>query len=111
KRRTATVDCELGGQRIRAGDKVLVWEGSANRDEAQFADPDVFDVTRSPNAHLGFGQGIHFCLGASLARLEIRTVLEELLPRFATIRVTEPVEWTRSNRHTGIRRLTVALDH
>ena len=110
KRRTATVDCELGGHSIAAGDKVLVWEASANRDPLQFPDADTFDVTRSPNAHLGFGHGIHFCLGASLARLEIRTVLEELLPRFDAISLAAPVEWTQSNRHTGIRRLQVVLD-
>jgi cytochrome P450 len=109
KRRTATRETELGGHRIAAGDKVLVWEGSANRDEAVFERPHAFDVTRSPNPHLGFGQGLHYCLGANLARLEIRVVLEELLPRCSEIRLAEPVEWTRSNRHTGIRRLVVEL--
>ena len=83
KRRTATADVELGGQPIRAGDKVTVWEMSANRDDAVFADPFRFDAGRDPNPHLGFGHGVHFCLGANLARLEIRVVLEELLDHTA----------------------------
>ncbi len=109
KRRTATRDAVLGGCAIAAGQKVLVWEGSANRDASVFASPDVFDVRRKPNPHLGFGQGIHYCLGANLARLELRVLFEELLARFATVEVVAPVEWTRSNRHTGIRHLRVAL--
>ena len=109
KRRTATRDAVLGGCAIAAGQKVLVWEGSANRDSAVFPDADVFDVRRKPNPHLGFGQGIHYCLGANLARLELRVLFEELLARFATVEVAAEVEWTRSNRHTGIRHLWVAL--
>ncbi|MUM15774.1 cytochrome P450 [Mycobacterium sp. CBMA271] len=108
KRRTATADVTLGGQDIAAGQKVVVWEGSANRDARVFERPDVFDITRKPNPHLGFGQGVHFCLGAHLARLELRVVFEELLPRFEAVRLAEPVEWTRSNRHTGIRHMVVA---
>lgn len=109
KRRTATRDVVLGGCEVRAGDKVQIWEGSANRDALVFARPDVFDVTRKPNPHLGFGQGVHYCLGANLARLELRVLFEELLARFASGTVVAPVEWTRSNRHTGIRHLVVAL--
>ena len=86
-----------------------IWEGSANRDAAVFDDPDVFDITRKPNPHLGFGQGVHYCLGANLARLELRVLFEELLGRFASVQVVKPVEWTRSNRHTGIRHLVVEL--
>ena len=107
KRRTATRDAELGGCKIRAGDKVLVWEGSANRDAAVFDNADSFDVARKPNPHLGFGQGVHYCLGANLARLELRVLYEELLGRFNQIHVVKPVEWARSNRHTGIRHLFV----
>jgi cytochrome P450 len=110
KRRTATRPTVLRGREIAPGDKVVIWEGSANRDESVFADPFTFDVARNPNPHLGFGHGIHFCLGANLARLEIRVLLEELLPRFSAARLVEPPEWTRSNRHTGLRRLVVALD-
>ncbi|BCI55302.1 putative cytochrome P450 126 [Mycolicibacterium litorale] len=109
KRRTATRDTELGGHRILAGQKVLVWEGSANRDETVFADADVFDITRKPNPHLGFGQGVHYCLGANLARLELRVLFEELLARFSSVQLVEPVEWARSNRHTGIRHMVVRL--
>jgi cytochrome P450 len=109
KRRTATVPTSLGGQDITVGQKVLIWEGSANRDEQAFAGADRFDVTRESNPHLGFGHGIHFCLGASLARLEMRVLFEELLPAFASFAVTRPVEWTRSYRHTGLRQMTVAL--
>lgn len=107
KRRTATRPVTLGGCHIEAGQKVQIWEGSANRDPAVFADPDVFDIARKPNAHLGFGQGVHYCLGANLARLELRVLFEELLSRFGTARLVKPVEWTRSNRHTGIRHLMV----
>ena len=72
--------------------------------------PMVFDMARKPNPHLGFGQGVHYCLGANLARLEMRVMFEELLGRFTSVQVVEPVEWTRSNRHTGIRHLVVELD-
>jgi cytochrome P450 len=109
KRRTATRDVTLGGQSIAAGQKVQIWEGSANRDADAFEHADEFDVTRKPNPHLGFGQGVHYCLGANLARLELRVLYEELLSRFGGVRVVEPVEWTRSNRHTGIRHLVVEL--
>ena len=110
KRRTATRDVELGGCAVKAGQKVQIWEGSANRDESAFDRPGVFDITRKPNPHLGFGQGIHYCLGANLARLELRVLYEELLARFSSVRVVKPVEWTRSNRHTGMRHLVVELD-
>jgi cytochrome P450 len=109
KRRTATRAVSLGGQQIEPGQKVLVWEGSANRDGLVFDNADTFDVTRKPNPHLGFGQGAHYCLGANLARLELRVLFEELLGRFSSVQVVKPVEWTRSNRHTGIRHLVVEL--
>jgi cytochrome P450 len=108
-RRTATRTVELGGETITAGDKVVFWEASANRDERVFTDPFRFDLRRDPNPHLGFGHGIHHCLGASLARLEIRVVLDELFDRVAHVERTGPVEWTRSNKHTGIRHLPVRL--
>ncbi|HEX2286465.1 MAG TPA: cytochrome P450 [Mycobacterium sp.] len=109
KRRTATRSACLGGQTIEPGQKVLVWEGSANRDPLVFERADSFDITRKPNPHLGFGQGVHYCLGANLARLELRVLFEELLGRFSSVRVVKPVEWARSNRHTGIRHLVVEL--
>ncbi|MCF6387529.1 cytochrome P450 [Mycobacterium sp. MBM] len=107
KRRTATRTVTLAGRTIEAGQKVQVWEGSANRDPSAFRDAEVFDIARKPNAHLGFGYGVHYCLGANLARLELRVLFEELLPRFGCARLVKPVEWTRSNRHTGIRHLFV----
>jgi cytochrome P450 len=109
KRRTATADVTLGGEQVRAGDKVTVWELSANRDEDVFVDPFRFDAGRDPNPHVGFGLGAHYCLGANLARLEIRVVLEELLDRTAAIEPTGAAEWTRSNRLFGLRHLPVRL--
>jgi cytochrome P450 len=109
KRRTATCDVTLGGQSIQAGQKVQIWEGSANRDASVFDRADEFDIARKPNPHLGFGQGVHYCLGANLARLELRVLFEELLSRFGGLRMAQPVEWTRSNRHTGIRHLVVEM--
>lgn len=108
-RRTATRDHDLGGEQIKAGDKVTLWWASANRDASVFDDPEVFDVTRSPNPHVAFGRGNHFCLGASLARLEIRLVLEVLLDRVGRIELTGPVEHTRSNKHSGVRHLPVRM--
>ena len=85
-RRTATVDTELAGQRVRAGDKLALWYVSGNRDETVFDDPHRFDVRREPNPHQGFGGGgRHFCLGAGLARLELNLWIEETLKRFPTI--------------------------
>jgi cytochrome P450 len=109
KRRTATRSVTLGGASVEAGQKVQIWEGSANRDANVFDCADEFDINRKPNPHLGFGQGVHYCLGANLARLELRVLFEELFTRFQAVRVTRPVEWTRSNRHTGIRHLVVEL--
>jgi cytochrome P450 len=109
KRRTATRAVELAGATIAPGDKVVVWEGSANRDEDAFERADRLDVARSPNPHLTFGHGIHHCLGANLARLEMTVMFEELLPAFDHLELTRPVEWTRSNRHTGIRHLWMRM--
>jgi cytochrome P450 len=110
KRRTATRETVLAGNRIGPGDKVLVWEGSANRDDQTFAHAMEFDVGRSPNPHLSFGSGVHYCLGAQLARLESRVLYEELLATFPRIERTGAVEWTRGSRHTGLRHLRVRLD-
>jgi cytochrome P450 len=110
KRRTATGATELAGAAIAPGDKVVVWEGSANRDEAAFARADELDLSRSPNPHLTFGHGIHHCLGANLARLEMTVIFSELLPAFDRIELTSPVEWTRSNRHTGVRHLWMRME-
>jgi cytochrome P450 len=108
-RRTATRSTELAGAPIAAGDKVVFWEASANRDERVFNDSMRFDVRRDPNPHLGFGHGVHHCLGANLARLELRVILDEVLDRFDHVELTGSPEWTRSNKHTGIRRLPMKL--
>ncbi len=103
------VHCRLGGHSIAPGQKVVVWEGSANRDARRFAEPDRFDLDRDPNPHLAFGHGVHFCLGAHLARLEIRVALEEVLSSFESFSLAGDPVWTRSNRHTGIRHLPLTL--
>ena len=89
-RRTATRDVELGGVTISAGEKTTHWYPSANRDETVFANPDRFDVGRDPNLHLAFGHGIHHCLGAPLARMEIAVMLEALLDHCAGLRAARP---------------------
>jgi cytochrome P450 len=109
-RRTATVDTELGGAAIRAGDKVVLWYVSGNRDEAEFADPDVFDVGRAPNRHLSFGRGgPHLCLGVHLARLEVSVVLAALALRVASFELAGPPRRIRSNFTNGLRELPVRV--
>ncbi|MEV4504048.1 cytochrome P450 [Streptomyces klenkii] len=106
-RRTAAHDTELGGQRIRRGEKVAVFHPSANRDERVFADPDRFDITRSPNDHVSFGFGPHFCLGAHLARAQLRAVLRAVLDRLPGLeRAGEAVRLT-SNFQNGLKHLPV----
>jgi cytochrome P450 len=107
KRRTATCDTALSGQAIAKGQKVTVWEMSANRDEDTFENPFRFDVGRDPNYHVGFGLGTHFCLGANLARLEIRVMFEEILERFENFELTGPLAWTNNNRLLGLKQLPV----
>jgi cytochrome P450 len=109
-RRTATRDVELGGKTIAAGDKLTTWFVSGNRDEEVFPDGDVFDVARSPNPHMTFGPGgVHHCLGAHLARMEIKIAFEELLSRNVEFEVAGPVERLRSNLGNGIKRLPVIV--
>jgi cytochrome P450 len=108
-RRTATRDASIGSVAIGAGEKVTLWWGSANYDERAFDDPSRFDIRRDPNRHLAFGHGSHFCLGAHLARIEIRLVLDELLNAVDRVEATGPIEWVRSNKHTGVRHLPVRL--
>ena len=109
-RRTATRDVVVGGQPIKAGDKVTLWWASANRDESVFADPYRFDITRNPNPHLAFGRGAHFCLGAALARMEMRVMFDALLDRVAGVTVTGPVVYVRSNKHAGVRHMPVNIE-
>jgi cytochrome P450 len=108
-RRTATRDMELSGQQIHEGDKVTVWWTSANRDESVFEDPFRFDIRRDPNPHVAFGYRGHFCLGAALARLEIRILLEELLDRFDEVRLEGPIQRFRTNKHAGVSRMPCSL--
>lgn len=109
KRRTASRHVVLAGVPIAAGDKVTFWEMSANRDDRVFVDPFRFDAARTPNPHLGFGWGAHFCLGASLARLEIMVLLDLLVERVARVERTGPVTWMPNNRLFGLRSLPLRL--
>ncbi|NYT95616.1 cytochrome P450 [Salinispora sp. H7-4] len=104
-RRTAIVDTELCGTPIAAGDKVVLWYASANRDAAVFEAPDDLRLYRNPNPHLSFGMGPHFCLGAHLARLEARTMLRELAPHLSRFRLTGPVVRLESNFVNGVKSL------
>jgi cytochrome P450 len=108
--RTAMADTELRGVQIRAGDRVAMYYTSANRDEAVFADPQHFDIRRSPNPHLAFGVGEHFCLGAMLARLEGKVFFEELLAGFPTIELAGEPKRLRSNLINGLKQLPIALN-
>ncbi|MEV6776828.1 cytochrome P450 [Streptomyces syringium] len=105
--RTAKEDVELGGQLIRAGDHVVAWLPSANRDEEVFTDPERFDIERSPNRHLGFIQGNHYCIGAALAKLEIAVMFDELTQLVQTAEITGPVRRLRSNLLWGFDSLPV----
>jgi cytochrome P450 len=107
KRRTAAHNTELRGHLIRKGQKVTVWEMSANRDEDVFENAFRFDVGRDPNYHVGFGLGTHFCLGANLARLEIRVMFEEILERYERFELTGPLAWTNNNRLLSLTELPV----
>ena len=109
--RRAAADVTIRDQEIRAGQMVLAWIGSANRDEAQFPDPDTFDIRRTPNRHIAFGHGIHFCLGAPLARLEAKIALTLLLERFDEIkRVRDiPLEATGSDLVFGVKHLPITF--
>ena len=97
----------FGEQLFRAGDKITFWEMSANRDERVFERPFEFDIARSPNKHLGFGAGVHFCLGAALARLELKIVFEELLRRDLDFELVGAPEYVPNNRLVGLKTLPV----
>ena len=105
--RTPVEDFEMHGQTIRAGDSLCLLYPSANRDAEFFDEPEAFKVDRSPNPHVGFGIGEHFCLGASLARLEIRIALEKLIPRLEEIELAGPFERTRSSFLGGAKRMPI----
>jgi cholest-4-en-3-one 26-monooxygenase len=108
-RRTATRDTELNGQPIRAGEKVVMWYPSSNRDESHVEDPDRFDVTRDPE-HQAFGAGgRHFCLGAALARLELRVLFEETLARYPELELAGEPVWVESPFVNQLKTLPVRL--
>jgi cholest-4-en-3-one 26-monooxygenase len=107
-RRTATVDTEIRGQAIKAGDRVVIWHISANRDEEVWDNPFTFDITRSPNPHVAFGGGgSHFCLGANLARMELKLILTELVTRLPDMQLAGEPERLLSNFIGGIKHMPV----
>jgi len=109
-RRTATRDVTMHGRRIAAGDKVTIWYASGNFDEERFADPFRLDVGRTPNRHLSFGLGgPHFCLGAHLAKLEVKVWLEEMVPYLQRLEPAGTPTRLRSNFFNGIKRLPVRV--
>ncbi|HEY0686526.1 MAG TPA: cytochrome P450 [Steroidobacter sp.] len=109
-RRTAAADYELGGQAIKQGDRVVMCFASGNRDEEVFQAPDIFDIERHPNPHLAFGHGAHFCLGARLARLELRVLFEEIVARGLRFELAGPIARARSNFINRITRMPVAVE-
>jgi cytochrome P450 len=109
-RRTATQDTEIRGRVIKENAPVVMWYPAANRDEEIFEDPDRFDVARHPNEHLSFGIGEHFCLGASLARLELNAIFEEIVPRLRSPQLAGPVRRLRSNFVNGVKEMRIRFE-
>jgi len=107
-RRTATGPIQLGDAMLERGDKVVVSFASANRDPAVFEDPERFDVARGGRAHLAFGHGPHFCLGAHLARVQMRAMFTEVLTRTSRLEPVGDPAWLRSNFQRGVKRLPLA---
>ena len=106
RRTCATAETEINGQTIKEGEKVAIWYGTANRDPRVFDDPYAFDLRRDPNEHLGFGGGgPHFCLGAHLARREIKVMFEELLTRLPDLEISGEPAYLQSNFINGIKRM------
>ena len=108
--RTATRDYELGGKTIKKGQDVLMSYWSANRDEEVFADPFMFDVGRTPNKHLAFGFGVHYCLGAMLARMELKSLFTALLPRLKSVELAGEPQLTRSTFVSGLKHLPIRYE-
>jgi cholest-4-en-3-one 26-monooxygenase len=107
-RRTCTQDLELGGVKMKAGDKVVMWHIAANRDPRAFAEPYTFDISRSPNDHIAFGGGgPHFCLGANLARMEMRLMFRELAARTPDMQLAGDLKYLRSNFIGGVKAMPV----
>lgn len=109
-KRRLQLDLDLHGEHMRAGDFVCLAYGAANRDERQFSNPDVYDIERKPRGHLGFGGGVHACLGASLARLSLVIVFEEFLRRFPEfVRASDPLDWVPSSTFRSPTRLPLVV--
>jgi cholest-4-en-3-one 26-monooxygenase len=109
-RRTAMTDTEVHGQEIKAGDKIVMWHTSADRDESVFEDPFRFDIERWPNKHIAFGGGgAHYCLGANLARMELRLIFREILERIPDMQLAGPVDMLRSNFIGGVKHMPVTF--
>lgn len=109
--RVATTDTEIGGHAVAAGQLVILWIAAANRDAARFSDPDRFDVHRNSTGHLSFGHGIHFCIGAALARLETKIALNALLDRYQEIAVdnTGPIEFHNPWQAISVKKLPLIV--
>ena len=105
--RTATEDTTIRGVRIAAGDSVLLSYVSGNRDEDVFSDPFRFDVTRDPNRHIAFGYGVHFCLGAALARMEVSSFFSELLPRLESVELAGDPQHVATTFVGGLKHLPI----
>jgi cytochrome P450 len=109
-RRVLPNDLEMHGQQMKAGDFVMLAYGSGNRDERQFENPDVYDIKRKPRGHLGFGGGVHACLGTAIARLACKVAFEEFLARFPDFeRTEETVPWVPSSNFRSPTRLQLAV--
>ncbi|NGO74121.1 cytochrome P450 [Streptomyces sp. YC504] len=106
-RRTCTRDTELAGQRIRSGDKVGVYMVSANRDEAAFVEPDRFDIARTPNDHISFGYGPHYCSGAHIARIELKAMIRQTIERLPDLEIASPPVRMTSNFVNGLKHLPI----
>jgi cytochrome P450 len=106
-RRTAAEDTEIAGQPVTAGDKVVVYFASANRDPRAFPDPDRFQIARPRNDHLAFGHGPHFCLGAHLARTQMEAIFAAVLDRFTSVELAGETTRLRSNFQNGLKRLPI----
>jgi len=108
--RTATEDYTVRGTTIKAGESVLLSYPSGNRDEEAFVDPFTFDVGRSPNKHLSFGFGVHYCLGAMLARMELKALFRELLPRLKSVELAGEPKWMKTIFVGGLKTLPIRYD-
>ena len=108
--RTCTEDTEIGGRTIKAGEAVTLFYWSGNRDEAVFDKPYEFRADRKPNPQIAFGHGVHMCLGLHLARMELRILFEELLPRLEKIELAGEPAWSRSNFVSGLKRMPIRYE-